>query len=179
MPLPDGFRHSQETKDKISKSKKGKKRPEITGSKHPLFGKHHTIEAREKIRVAKIGKVPWNKGKKGVTKAWNKGKRMSSELRKRFCGENHWNWKGGISSESKRIRKSLEYRLWREAVFKRDFFTCVFCGVKNGDGKAIVLHADHIKPFSLFPELRFSIDNGRTLCVSCHKKTETYGVRKC
>lgn len=65
---------------------------------------------------------------------------------------------------------SFEYKLWREAVFKRDNFTCIWCDARGGK-----LTSDHIKPFSLFPELRFSIDNGRTLCLSCHKTTNTWG----
>lgn len=80
------------------------------------------------------------------------------------------NWKGYLEPKNTRIRKSTEYKLWRVAVFQRDNFTCVWCGITG-----IYVQADHIKPFSLFPELRFAIDNGRTLCKSCHKKTDTYG----
>lgn len=41
--------------------------------------------------------------------------------------------------------------------------------------KSLPLHADNIKPFALYPELRFEVTNGRTLCIPCHKKTGTYG----
>jgi 5-methylcytosine-specific restriction endonuclease McrA len=67
-------------------------------------------------------------------------------------------------------RRSAEYRAWRTSVFERDNFTCVFCGAR-GD-----LEADHIKPFALFPDLRFDLGNGRTLCHSCHVQTSTYRV---
>jgi 5-methylcytosine-specific restriction endonuclease McrA len=86
-------------------------------------------------------------------------------------------WKGGIYPTNLLIRYSHEYKLWRQAVFERDNWACVWCGARTKKGTRVVLHADHIKPFSLYPELRFAIDNGRTLCKECHKKTDTYGGR--
>ena len=83
----------------------------------------------------------------------------------------HYNWKGGISPIQNIIRGSIEYRLWRREVFRRDNWTCVLGGKEHGNK----LRADHIKPFAYFPKLRFDIDNGRTLCEDCHKKTDTYG----
>lgn len=44
-----------------------------------------------------------------------------------------------------------------------------------GHGKRVDLQADHIKPFAMYPELRFDVDNGRTMCIPCHKLTDTYG----
>ncbi|OGT24423.1 MAG: hypothetical protein A2W47_06890 [Gammaproteobacteria bacterium RIFCSPHIGHO2_12_38_15] len=76
------------------------------------------------------------------------------------------------------MRTSFRYRLWRESVFKRDNYTCVWCGEKSGNGKAVTLNADHVKPLFLFPELIFDLNNGRTLCIDCHKKTKTYGRPK-
>lgn len=103
---------------------------------------------------------------------WNKGKRMSPELRAKLSGKNASNWQGGKTTESQIIRHRVEYRLWREAVFARDNWTCQTCFTRGG-----TLNADHIKPFSLYPELRFAIDNGRTLCLECHKKTDTFGCK--
>ena len=48
---------------------------------------------------------------------------------------------------------------------------------QSGDNRGGNLEADHIKPFILYPELRFAIDNGRTLCHECHQKSDTYGGR--
>ncbi len=87
-------------------------------------------------------------------------------------GEKSYLWKGGITPINKAIRNSLEYSLWRKSVFERDNWTCVWCGQRGGK-----LNADHIKPFALFPELRFAIDNGRTLCEICHRTTDTYAVK--
>ena len=78
-------------------------------------------------------------------------------------------WNGGITPENRKIRASEEYKKWREAVFKRDSFTCIFCKKIGGE-----LHADHIKPFSIFPDLRLVLSNGRTLCKECHKNTDSF-----
>lgn len=87
-------------------------------------------------------------------------------------GEKSHAWRGGITPKNKAIRNSLEYREWVKKVFGRDKYTCVFCGKVGGD-----MHADHIKQFAYHPEVRFDINNGRTLCVSCHRKTDTYAKK--
>lgn len=87
-------------------------------------------------------------------------------------GERGHNWQGGIASQNTLIRKGLEMRAWRTAVFERDNYTCVHCGDRRGP-----FNADHILPFSTHPHLRFELTNGRTLCVPCHRATPTYGWR--
>ena len=69
-----------------------------------------------------------------------------------------------------KFKASKEYKLWRYQVFERDNYTCQSCEKRGNQ-----LHPDHILPKSIFPEFMLDINNGRTLCVPCHKKTSTYG----
>lgn len=155
---------SEETRLKMSESSKGRKHTDASKEKLRLAHKGKKLSAEHR---AKLGEV--RKGVKQTPEAVLK--RKASIPR----GKDMWNWKGGITPINQKIRHSFEYKLWRTSVFERDDYACVLCGAKNGNGKAVVLNADHIKPFAYFPELRFEISNGRTLCVPCHKMTETYG----
>ena len=60
--------------------------------------------------------------------------------------------------------------MWRKAVFERDDYTCQMCGKRSGNGINVILHPHHIKRFADYPELRFDVNNGITLCKECHSK---------
>lgn len=60
-------------------------------------------------------------------------------------------------------------KAWRIAVFERDNYTCRMCGQIGGR-----LEADHIWPVALKPEIALLLENGRTLCQSCHANTDTF-----
>ena len=149
------------------------------------LGKKHSEESKLKMSLAQKGVPSKNKGRKLSEEfkkrlsVLRKGVKFSKEHRKNLSlsqlgkkvGAKHHNWKGGITPINEKIRKSVEYKMWQRACLERDNFMCVWGGKEHGNK----LEVDHIKPFALFPELRFAIDNGRTLCVACHRSTDTYG----
>lgn len=194
-----GRKHTEETRKRMSDAHKGKpsclkgkhfslktrNKMSISAKKsfnsgrfkigsHSLFaGKHHTDESKQKISEKRktMDIVPWNKGKHPIGKKWTQEQKI--QYRKIVNrGDKCWNWKGGITKIRSKIWHSPEYKEWRTAVFERDQYICQKCGIQNGDGKTIKLEAHHIKEFYKYPELRFNIDNGITLCKECHIKIQ-------
>lgn len=104
--------------------------------------------------LSKIGRIVI------FTTQWKKKLSLSAQKR---TGEKSPRWKGGKTPINERIRKSLAYQVWRKQVIKKNKFLCQTCRSKEN------LQVDHIKPFAIFIELRFDINNGQVLCKNCHK----------
>lgn len=112
------------------------------------------------------GKEFWSY--KSDNKKYCSKKCSSVSLRETLKGSKSHFWKGGKTKLNKLERCRGEYREWRNKVFIRDKYTCQKCHIKSIKGITVYLHSHHIKPFALFPELRFNVENGITLCKNCH-----------
>ena len=132
-------------------------------------------EAGMRTRFVK-GHSAWNTG---THESSMKGKKHSIETRIKMAkssrkGASSNLWKGGTSEENKHARKTIKYKVWRERVYRRDNWTCQDCGARSENGKRIILHPHHIKPFATFKSLRFVLSNGVTLCRDCHQKRHNH-----
>lgn len=179
-PWNTGKSLSEEHKKSISDSNKGKQKPPGFGDKvrkrnakrKEQLGYFHSPEAKLKIGKASIGR-----------KASIETRRKISESHR---GKKSYLWEGGITRLNIAIRRTYKYRLWREDVFKKDNHTCQSCFIRGG-----YLEADHIKAFCLILkehnihsveealqcEELWNINNGRTLCKPCHRKTDNHAGR--
>lgn len=88
-------------------------------------------------------------------------------------GPDHPNWKGGYIPYYGR-----DWRRQRRAARKRDGHTCQRCGITQEQlGRHLDVH--HIKPFREFDgdyKSANKLENLISLCPSCHKLVETYGI---
>lgn len=175
-----GSKMSLESRLKMSISGKKKKLSEEHKRKIGLASK------RPNIGQFKKGHLSHNRGKKlsentrkkiGLTRL---GIKLSKEhkdkigigvRRKNLAGENHWNWRGGKAKDRHKVR-TVRYKQWVSDIFSRDNWTCQTCRVRG-----TYLQAHHIKAWAYYPELRYEINNGVTLCVECHKLTDNYKGR--
>lgn len=157
-----------------------------------------SMKGKDLFKNGKRCAIPWNKDKKFPefskenSSQWKGGlvtliciycgkkfkvKPHRKDIAKYCSKKCHWNDNLGLTSINERERKSNKYKEWRLVVFERDNYTCQNCGIRSGNGKAVILNADHIKPFAYFPELRFELSNGITLCEECHRQTDTFGAK--
>ena len=125
--------------------------------------------------------IPWNKGKDewGVyvdcehcSKEFRVKKYRIKRTKKLHCSYDcYWKEKDqGKTGFWEKFKNSPEYLLWRVKVYERDNYTCQVCG---GRGKTI--HPHHIVPKSVDIKKALDVNNGITMCVPCHKETESYG----
>lgn len=145
-----GIPLSSETKLKLSLAHKGWNPSKETREKMRLnnLGKKLSLETIEKIRKT-------NKGQKRNIWPWK--------------GENHWAWIADRTTVVKRDHNSTKefvYTEWRTNVFIRDNFKCRIAD-ENCKGQ---LEAHHILGWKSYPELRYNINNGITLCHAHHPR---------
>lgn len=145
--------------------------------KHLSFGKSAFTRKGKQTNNALLkwrmnGGAPWNKGMKGPRKQYHcidcegpisrGAKRCSDCSGKLRRGENNPNWKGGITPKNTLQRKIFQQTIQKQ-IFQRDDYTCQLCGEHGGK-----LQVDHIQSWAEYVELRFNIDNCRTVCMDCH-----------
>ena len=144
---------TQEHRDKIRDTlkRKGLKPPVLWGNKNWL-GKHRSEKTKEKIREKMRGRI------------------ISAETRAKmgFKKENHWHWKEDRTQLQTNEKKHLDcqYREWMFAVKNRDNWKCKI----NNSACNGRLEAHHILDWKNYPELRYEINNGITLCHAHHPR---------
>lgn len=101
------------------------------------------------------------------TKSYCSKECQAKDYKVRFSGKNSPTY-NHERCEIDRVkgRDITGYPEWRRKVYERDRYTCQACG----DAKGGNLVAHHILNYTEHPDLRVSVENGITLCESCHKK---------
>jgi hypothetical protein len=86
-------------------------------------------------------------------------------------GGRSWNFGMRFQEPNNRLERARFKNQIRELVLERDNYKCCRCESKDN------LQVDHIQSWSEYVELRFDINNCRTLCMECHYEI-TYGRAK-
>lgn len=134
----------------------GKKRPEMIG--HTFWD---NPETRKHWFTKGLSANPETQFKKGIA-SWNKGKGYL------VTGVNNPAWKGGLQFRKENEKKHLssKYREWMFAVKNRDSWKC-----RTQDETCVeMLEAHHILNWIDFPEARYDVNNGITLCHAHHPR---------
>lgn len=166
---------------------KGKKGLQVAWNKgisikesHPQMGfkKGNKLSHNEKSRATQFKKdahpSPQTEFRKGHT-PWAKGKipsaetrvRMSENVANRKRGFQHYLWIEDRTQLKKDNRRGdSAYGEWRKQTWTRDNFKCRIAD-ENCSGK---IEAHHILGWAEYPELRYQLNNGITLCHAHHPR---------
>lgn len=172
-----GFKHSEKTKEKISKA--------MTGKKHWHYGKNVSEEIKRKISEGRIkrkeiiGYLNSPETRKKLSKIhkelgvgkWMLGRKHSEETKRkirisnkgRHSGEKSNWWQGGISNSP---YASDWTDTLKRAIRERDNYVCRICNTLQGNRAFDVHHIDYNKQNN-------DPSNLITLCRKCHIKTNS------
>lgn len=166
------------------------------GIKRPPFTAEHLL----KLSIAHKGKPSYirtdeirknmslaHKGKPG--RKWTE--EQKEHMRNKMKGSNSPSWKGGKILKKEALRNHSLHKQWHKNVFERDNYTCQGCGKIGGylEVHHIVSLADIVEPFVHIQDwnefmdkvwklpIMTDISNGKTLCIPCHKETDSYGPK--
>ena len=132
---------------------KGMNRPIGSGMKKGCKPKPHSAESIKRMAETKRG-----------TKPSIETRRKMSESHK---GNKAYNWKGGLEFRKKNDeRNDSAYVAWSKTVKVRDGWKCQFLN-ENCEGNLV---AHHILPWRDYPEERYNVNNGITLCHYHHPR---------
>ncbi len=155
-----------------------------SGMRNPYWkGKKFTTIHRERIISSNIGKKrsPFSEEHKRKIGEAGKGRFVSLETRKKLTdsrlGENNPRWVRDRSklkrfNNDQKDRRSSAYVTWRRRVRSRDLCKC---RIGNGDCSGRI-EVHHILGYTEYPELRYEVNNGITLCHFHHPKTKQASV---
>lgn len=134
----------------------GVKRSKIVCEK---ISKSHKKRGKTDEEISRFKKHRWTRGNCNPHSEETKQK-ISLANRKNKVEE----FNGYIKSQDKLERLRFQREV-QQSVLERDNYTCQMCG-KRG----CALQVDHIQSWAEYVELRFDINNCRTLCMDCHYK---------
>jgi hypothetical protein len=88
------------------------------------------------------------------------------KISKANSGKNNGMYKEKLTEEHRvETRGIFGYKKWSKEVRERDNYTCQICGENN---RRMVAH--HLESYDTNEELRLDLNNGITLCQSCHNE---------
>ena len=137
---------------------------------------------RQELNLCTAGinlhKIDTHENKEGIV--------ISGTANNLFGSQDDNNNKLSASILKLKIRNTTEYLNWRIAILKRDNFKCRMCSARIKDNKGLRLEVHHAKSFNdickennittikqaLTCKQIWSLDNGISLCYSCHKNSE-------